>query len=155
MRRLPHLEDPLWNARFDRLILLCPKTQLGAMFIFTYGGYILAVSPLSKVDCREKQLALIFSLNNHAHQWPFFFCPSTLMLYLSRAFDLIDVISAANYSLGCSKQHQHPKSHSRCQKHQIIHSHWQVYLLPFQPVKKTIRDIVPVKVALFLPESNL
>lgn len=79
-----------------------------------------------------------------------FFCPSALVLYLFRAFDPIDVIFAANYSLGWSKQHQHPKSHSRCQKNQIIHSHWQVYLPPFQTVKKTIHDIVPVEVALCL-----
>lgn len=39
MRHLPHLEDPLRNACFGSLILNVKRIQLGAMFIFTYGGY--------------------------------------------------------------------------------------------------------------------
>lgn len=120
------------SAAFRRSTVKCtlrqshfimPKNPTGSyVHLYLWWIYSRSFRPF-KSGLQRKAVGLNFQLEQSCTSVAIFFCPSALVLYLSRAFDLIDVISAANYSLGCSKQHQRPKSHSRCQKNLIIHSH--------------------------------
>lgn len=101
-----------------------PKNPTGSyVHLYLWWIYSRSFLPL-KSGLQRQAVGLNFQLGRSCTSVAIFFCPNATVLYLSRAFDPIDVIFTANSSPGCSKQHQHPKSHSRCQEHQVIHSRW-------------------------------
>lgn len=119
------------SAAFRRSTVKCmlrqshfimPKNPTGSyVHLYLWWIYSCIFLPL-KSGLQRQAVGLNFQLGRSYTSVAIFFCPNATVLYLSRAFDPIDVIFAANYSPGCSKQHQYPKSHSRSQEHQVIHS---------------------------------